>query len=253
MNKLNKLWPVILTVAVIMIVLMAFEFLRARLDGPDFGSIQDVTERKETFLNYFSSSAQKLNAKVMADRGKIEQLAATQNLSGEKLSWLKAKAAQYDVSGDFSPAFFERLLSRVDALPPALALAQGALESGWGTSRYAIEGNNFFGQKCFTKDCGIIPENRVPGQEFEMVFFNSPFESINAYIFNINTHAAYEKLRDIRARLRKNGEPLTGYNLAAGLEHYSEKGQDYVREIRAMIRSNRLDETYPVQKETPGS
>lgn len=252
MNKLNKLWPVILTLAIIAVVLMGFQFIRLRLEAPDFVSITDAQERRETFFNYFNRKIQKLNRKVLEDREKIEQLAAIQSLSDEKRNWLKAKAAQYGVSGEFSPDFFERLLSHVDALPPALVLTQGALESDWGTSRYVVEGNNFFGQKCFYKDCGIAPKNQTPGQKFEFLVFAGPFDSVNAYMFNINTHEAYAKLRAIRAEIRKNGETVTGYKLAGGLEHYSERGPDYVREIRTFIRSNRLDETYPVAGKTPG-
>ena len=252
MDKLNKLWPVILTVAILLIVMMVYQFLRIHLEAPDFASLKDVTERKETFLNYFNRSIQKLNGAITEDREKIEQLASSQSLSGAKRNWLKAIAAQYDVSGDISPAFFERLLSRIDALPPALGLAQAALESGWGTSRYAVEGNSFFGQKCFREGCGIVPKGRAPGQKFEFAIFDTPFDSVNAYIFNINTNDAYAKLRDIRARIRKSGAPLTGYELTEGLDYYSEEGSDYAEEIRAIIRSNHLDERYPVQIKTPG-
>ncbi len=253
MDKLNKFWPIILGVAVIIIVLILFQFLRIHLEAPDFASIKDVTERKETFLTYFDRSIRKLNNAVAGDREKIELLASSRDFSGGRLDWLKSKAAQYEVAGDFSPAFFDRLLSRVDVLPPALILAQTALESGWGTSRYAVEGNNFFGQKCFQEDCGIAPTDPAPGQKFEFMPFETPFDSVNAYMFNLNTHDAYAQLRAIRARMKKNGEPVTGYGLAEGLAHYSESGQGYVREIRNIIRSNHLDETYPVNKKNPGS
>jgi len=251
MDKLNKFWPVILGVAIIAIVLMAYQFLASRLEAPDFASIQNVAERKETFLKYFGRSTQQLNAAILGDRKKIKKLAAAPSTISTQAGWLKTKAAQYGVSGDISPTFFEELLKRVDGLPPALVLPQAALESGWGTSRYAAEGKNFFGQKCFGKGCGMVPENRPPGQKFEMATFDTPFDSVNAYIFNINTHDAYAQLRDIRARLRKSDQPLTGQALAEGLGAYSELGTDYIQKIRAMIRENQLDETYGLIAERP--
>jgi len=249
MDRINKLWPVILGVAVLAIVLIFYQFLASRLEAPNFASIENVEERKETFFKYFGRSTQKLNAQIMGDREKIEKLAASPSTITTQAGWLKARAALYGVTGDLSPAFFEEVLKRVDGLPPGLVLPQAALESGWGTSRYAVEGNSFFGQKCTGKDCGMVPNDRAPGQKFEIATFATPFESVNAYIFNINTHDAYAQLREIRAQLRKNGRQVTGYALAEGLGHYSEKGSDYIREIRAMIQANGLDETYGLLSE----
>ncbi|MCP3953135.1 MAG: hypothetical protein GY697_13095, partial [Desulfobacterales bacterium] len=189
------------------------------------------------------------NAQIMGDREKIEKLAADPTGISTQAGWLKSRAALYGVTGNISPAFMEEVLRRVDAIPPGLVLPQAALESGWGTSRFAVEGNNFFGHKCFHKDCGLVPLDRSLGQKFEMATFDTPFDAVNAYIFNINTHDAYAQLREIRARLRKNGQPVTGYALAEGLDHYSEKGLDYIREIRAMIQTNHLDEKYGLLSE----
>jgi len=247
MDKINKFWPIILGVAIVAIVLMFYQFLASRLEAPNFSSIENVEERQETFFKYFGRSTQQLNAQIMGDRKKIIKMAKSQSAisTQAQAGWLKARAALYGVTGDISPAFFEEVLKRVDGLPPALVLPQAALESGWGTSRYAVEGNNFFGQKCTGKGCGMVPEDRAPGQKFEMAVFDTPFESVNAYIFNINTHDAYAQLRDIRASLRKNNQPLSGEVLAEGLGGASEMGSDYyIREIRTIIRTNRLDETY---------
>lgn len=249
MDKIEKYWPVILGVAILAIVLIFYQFLAGRLEAPDFVSIQNIEERKETFFKHFGRSTQQLNAQIMGDRKKIEKLAANPSTITTQAGWLKARAALYGVTGDISPAFFEAVLKRVDGLPPGLVLPQAALESGWGTSRYAVEGNNFFGQKCTGKGCGIVPEDRAPGQKFEMAKFDTPFESVNAYIFNINTNDAYAQLRDIRASLRKNGQPLTGEALVEGLGAYSEMGSDYIREIRGLIRANHLDETYGLLSE----
>lgn len=251
MDKINKFWPVILGVAIVLIVLMIYQFLKIRLEAPDFVDIEDVQERQEAFLDYFGRTTQKLNAAIMRERKKIEKFAANPATIGAQTGWLKARAALYGVKGDISPAYFEEILKRVDVLPPALVLPQAALESGWGTSRFATEGNNFFGQKCFGKGCGIVPKDRAPGQKFEMAVFDTPFDSINAYIFNINSHEAYAQLRSIRARVRKSGKPLTGQALVEGLGAYSENGADYIREIQSMIRHYRLDEVYGILPEEP--
>ena len=244
MDKINKLWPVILGVAIVLIVLMIYQFLKIRLEAPDFVDIEDAQERQVAFLDYFGHTTQKLNAAIMRERKKIEKFAANPATIGAQTGWLKARAALYGVKGDISPAYFEEILKRVDVLPPALVLPQAALESGWGTSRFAIEGNNFFGQKCYGKDCGILPEDRAPGQKFEMAVFDTPFDSINAYIFNINSHDDYARLRDIRAEVRKSGKPLTGQALVKGLGAYPENGLNYIRKIQSMITDYGLDERY---------
>jgi Bax protein len=244
MDKINKYWPIILGIGVILIVLMLYQFLKIRLEAPDFAAIQDVKERQKTFFDYFARTTQQVNKSVMGDRKKFEKLAANPNNLSTKAGWLKARAALYGVKGDISPAFFEELFRRVDVVPPALILPQAALESGWGTSRFASEGNNFLGQKCFHKGCGMVPKDRSPGQTFEMATFDTPYDSVNEYMWNINTHDAYAPLRDIRAQLRKSGRPITGMALAEGLKAYAENGTDYIRDIQALIKAHRLDETY---------
>jgi Bax protein len=249
MDKLNKFWPIILAVAIIAIVLMIYQFLKLRLEAPDFVAIEDVKVRQEKFLDYFGRTAQQVNAAIMRDREKIEKIIADPAKMSTKGGWLIARASQYGVTGEVTPAFFEELLKRADVLPPAMVLSQGALESGWGTSRFAVEGNNFFGQKCFNKGCGIVPQNRGADQTFEMSIFDTPFDSVNAYIFNINTHDAYARLRETRARLRKNNQPITGKALVTELESYSENGADHIRDIRRMMETYRLDETYGILAE----
>lgn len=133
-----------------------------------------------------------------------------------------------------------RLLSRVDTIPPSLVLAQAANESAWGTSRFAQAGNNLFGEWTFRPGTGIVPENRPAGKTHEVRRFSSIYASIRSYMNNLNSHNAYAKLRDIREQLRNTRQPVTGLALAQGLYHYSERGDDYIDEIRAMIRQNKL-------------
>jgi len=120
-------------------------------------------------------------------------------------------------------------------------LAQGALESAWGSSRFARQANNLFGQWCFVPGCGIVPLQRSEGATHEVKAFASVGEAVEAYFYNINANGAYTTLRDIRQEDRAHQRPLTGARMAGGLELYSGRGMSYVHELRNMIRSNKLE------------
>jgi len=136
-----------------------------------------------------------------------------------------------------------RLLRRVDTIPPSLVLAQAANESSWGTSRFARLGNNLFGEWTYRPGTGIVPTDRPPGEIYEVRKFSSLFESIRSYMNNLNRNGAYRELRQVREELRKDNRPVTGMALAEGLRKYSQRGEEYIKEIRAMIRHNRLSQT----------
>src|SRR5690606_11880502 len=132
------------------------------------------------------------------------------------------------------------LLRRVDVLPSSLVLAQAANESAWGTSRFAVEGNNYFGQWCFTEGCGLVPDRRLSEASHEVKAFTSAGESVEAYFMNINTFGAYQGLRLMREELRRSGQIIDGLTLAEGLESYSERGEEYIEELQSMIQFNEL-------------
>ena len=120
-------------------------------------------------------------------------------------------------------------------------MAQSANESGWGTSRFAREVNNYFGQWCFQPGCGIVPRRRPKAATYEVLTFDTTKQSVRSYMHYLNTSNAYKKLRTIRQSLRHKEKPVTGSHLANGLEKYSARGLDYVAEIKAMIRQNKLE------------
>jgi Bax protein len=134
----------------------------------------------------------------------------------------------------------------VDAVPPSLALAQAAVESGWSTSRFAVQGNALFGQWTWGAD-GITPqEQRGEMGDYKIRRFDSPEASIAAYMHNLNTHRSYRGFRAERARLRAEGVPPGGSMLAHTLTSYSEKGEEYTEMLLSVIRVNQLppaDET----------
>jgi Bax protein len=134
------------------------------------------------------------------------------------------------------------LLNRVDILPPSLALAQAAEESGWATSRFAQEGNAFFGQWDFTGK-GMKPRaHRKELGDYGVARFDSPLASVEAYMLNLNSNSSYQELRVLRSALRADDQAITGIKLAGTLDKYSERGQEYIDGLRAMIRYNKLEQ-----------
>jgi Bax protein len=120
-------------------------------------------------------------------------------------------------------------------------LAQAANESAWGRSRFATEGNNLFGQWCFSQGCGLIPNGRPEGATYEVAVFDTPLDSIRSYMMNLNSFHAYDELRKIRKERRDQGQMITGKALAEGLINYSTRREEYVKEIQLMIEHNNLE------------
>ena len=140
-------------------------------------------------------------------------------------------------------SIIDELLYRLDEIPAGLAIGQAAYESGWGTSRFTVEGNALFGQWTYGGE-GMVPkQQRKELGDHKIASFTWPFDSVRGYYLNLSTHPAYEEFRKIRAQLRKEGKPLDSLALADGLVSYSERGQDYVDSIKSLIRSNGFDQS----------
>ena len=137
-----------------------------------------------------------------------------------------------------SPNSRIRFTNCIREIPDGLVLNQAAKESGWGSSRFAIEGFNFFGQWCFKAGCGFVPSKRSPGKYHEVAKFPDIAASVNAYFYNLNTFYVYDDLRSIRAEVRQLENQVSAQKLAHGLKRYSERGDQYVLEIQTMIVSN---------------
>lgn len=134
----------------------------------------------------------------------------------------------------------KQLLRRVDIIPPSLALAQAAEESGWATSRFTEEGNALFGQWDFSGN-GMMPkQQRKELGNYGLARFDSPFKSVEGYMLNINTNQAYRELRTIRETLRTQQQVITGLQLAKALGSYSERGAAYIEGLQKMITFNKL-------------
>ena len=210
---------------------------------PDFGNIKDVKAKKAAFFGYMMPIVESENLKIAGDRSRIEQMSGQSSLSEKDKGWLAGIAKKYRLKAAeaFSPHWYSALLDRVDTLPVSLALAQAANESAWGTSRFAREGNNLFGQWCFSKGCGLVPIQRSEGADHEVRKFDSVSDSVAAYLLNINTHPQYSDLRALRAEARRNHQAVTGLYLSPGLVRYSQRGEAYVHELMAMITGNGLE------------
>ncbi|MDQ7050425.1 MAG: glucosaminidase domain-containing protein [Enterobacterales bacterium] len=217
---------------------------------PDFASIKDVKQKKKQFFAYLRPMIEKSNNKVKYKRALLDSLLDQRNKdSAHGALWqkkLRKLAIEFSVIKSSSQkaltnADIEQLKIRIDIIPSALVLAQAANESAWGTSRFARKANNLFGQWCYTKGCGLVPNQRGKGQVHEVRKFDSVAKSIASYMKNLNTHRAYAELRNIRADLRRRGQTIKAQKLAQGLNHYSERGQAYVDELISMIRYNKLE------------
>ncbi len=211
--------------------------------APDFQAITDVKARKKAFFEYLSPFAKEKNDLILADRERLTALLKKAGkLSKKEVAWVSKlrKDNKLKVLTQYAKQDLQALLSRLDIIPTSLVLAQAANESAWGTSRFATQGNNYFGQWCFRKGCGLVPVSRDNDADHEVRKFHDARESVFAYIDNLNTNSAYKKLRNTRANLRQQGDVITGLALAQGLEHYSQRGQAYVKEIISLINYNKL-------------
>ena len=210
---------------------------------PDFAAIEDVGQMKAAFYRYLTPIVEYHNERILTQRSRL--LGIRERLENDAdppglfdRGWLEELAQQYEMEWDEESvqSLVRRLPGRVDIVPVDLALVQAAKESGWGRSRFAVEANNYFGQWCYRPGCGMVPANRAPGRTHEVEQFDSVSESIRRYMNNLNTHDRYTTLRDIRAELRASDQAIEGVALAQGLTFYSERREEYIQEVQAMIR-----------------
>ncbi len=203
-----------------------------------------ISDKKNIFFRLTGSGILQANEKIMSEREHL--LNAIAKKDTDENEWLAALAVKYKVIKQESDKLDNKALTelrkRVDIVPPSLALAQAAEESGWGTSRFAVQGNSLFGQWDFSGK-GIKPkQQRKELGNYGIAAFDSPQESIEAYMLNLNTHRAYERMRQKRAVFRQQNKQPTGWDLAKTLDKYSERGIEYVRSLHAIMSYNKLND-----------
>lgn len=229
-------------VAVLALIGAIFSIFGRGENLPDMSAYPAGAERKAAFFGFMAPIVQARNGDIRDDREKLLQMeqkfAAEGRLSILDEIWLKRLAERYAVdweAGDLDAVFAE-LGRRVDIVPRPLVLVQAAKESGWGTSRFAREANNLFGQWCYRKGCGLVPARRAADASHEVRKFDSVGEAVDAYLRNINTSKAYARLRQIRLAQRRRGKQPAAEDLAEGLQLYSQRRSQYVDELQSMLR-----------------
>lgn len=206
-----------------------------------------ISEENKTFVETMIPEIIQANNEVLWVREKIERISgrfeSDNHVTTSSLQYLQKISRNYKTSFEFSiyttPEQFRRqirqLLIRVDKVPEELVLAQAVLESEWGRSRFAAEGNNFFGIRCFKPGCGIVPEG-AENQSFMVRSYDTPLDGIRDYLYNLNVGSTYRDFRAERARQRQEDRFPETLKLAETLHGYSEIGSEYFTRLSWLIR-----------------
>ncbi len=201
----------------------------------DLDDLQSVQLKKETFIKIVLPLVVAENEKILDDREKLKDLSQKKYTSDLEKQWLRQKLLEYKVKkGDLN-----ELIVRMDAIPVSIALAQAAKESGWGTSRFALEGNAIFGQWTWDGQ-GIAPLKRDGDKNHKILKFPILRASVKAYKNNLNTHKSYSKFREKRKQLRNKNKKITGLALTDTLKNYAQTGSEYTKILNQIITQNRL-------------
>ena len=201
----------------------------------DLKTLGDTKKKRELFIKIILPLILDENEKIIDDRKKLFKILGKNfNTVGERV-WLKRRFKEYKIEDQD----LAKLKVRMDIIPVSVAIAQAANESGWGTSRFALEGNALFGQWTWSKK-GISPKNKDPDQSHKILQFQILKASVRAYKNNLNTHNAYQEFREARAKLRQNEDRIDGLELAKYLKNYAAIGEKYVAIIEGIIENNSL-------------
>ena len=203
----------------------------------DLKALGDTAKKKELFIQIVLPLILAENQKILEDREKLFKiLEKSFNSIGERV-WLKRRFKEYKIED----SDLAELKTRMDIIPVSLAIAQAAIESGWGTSRFALEGNALFGQWTWGKK-GIEPKQKDANKKFKILNFQILRASVRAYKNNLNTNNGYKEFREARALLRQNDEKISGLKLAKYLFRYAATGKEYTASLEKSIKINSLDD-----------
>ena len=201
----------------------------------DLKTLGDTKTKRELFIKIVLPLILHENEKIIDDRKRLFKILGKNfNSPGEKV-WLNRRFKEYKIKDKD----LAELKMRMDIIPVSIALAQAANESGWGTSRFALEGNALFGQWTWSKK-GISPKNKDPDQSHKILQFQILKASVRAYKNNLNTHNAYKEFREVRAKLRQSGTTITGLALIKYLKRYASIGEKYTEIIEGIMVQNSL-------------
>ena len=208
----------------------------------DLETIQSSKLKKETFIQIVLPLVVAENERILEDREKLKLLSNKKFTTDLEKQWLRQKLLEYKVKkGDLN-----ELMIRMDIIPASIALAQAAKESGWGTSRFALEGNAIYGQWTWSGQ-GIAPLDRDNNKNHKILKFPILRASVKAYKNNLNTHKGYKAFRDKRAKLREKNKNIKGLELTETLKNYAQTGSEYTKILNQIITQNRLTDFEPVK------
>ena len=209
--------------------------IRLSLLPNEMKSIENSGKRKNLFIKIILPLVLEENNRIIIDRKKLFTILNKNKNSKDEIKWLNQKFKQYGVvNKDLAT-----LKVRMDIIPVSLAIAQAAKETGWGTSRFAIEGNALFGQWTWSGE-GIKPAGADINATYKVMKFNVLKASVRAYQRNLNTHSSYKKFRFIRAQLRDDNKKLDSLKLAEYLDNYAQTGTEYTKVLKQIIQQNQL-------------
>ena len=238
----------LVSVVLALVALAAGGWLLARVLAPgpakpDFEAIAQPEARKEAFFRWLAPVVEQENERLRRVRSRLERL-DREHRSGRALStadraFLAELAERYKAAppGENPGPTLKALLRRVDTVPVRLALVQAAVESGWGTGRFAREANNYYGIWTWRHE-GLVPDDRDDGSDHVVAAYPDAAASVRAYLYTLDAGPAYSELRRIRAEARAAGRRPRAVELARGLHGYSQRGQEYVADIRQLLESN---------------
>ena len=208
----------------------------------DLDEIKDTRLKKETFIKIVLPLVVAENEKILDDKIKLKKIISKKKTTEKEKSWLRLKLREYKVKN----SDFAELDKRMDIIPVSIALAQAAKESGWGTSRFALEGNAIFGQWTWTGQ-GIEPLNKGKHEGHKILRFPILRASVKAYKNNLNTHKGYAEFREKRSTYRKRNKSIKGLNLTDTLDRYAQTGKEYTEILEQIIKQNNLSDFESVQ------
>ena len=208
----------------------------------DLDELKNTRLKKETFIKIVLPLIVAENERILADRKKLKRILKKKQTSDLEKQWLRQKLLEYKVK----KGNMNELLNRLDIIPTSIAIAQAAKESGWGTSRFALEGNAIFGQWTWS-DNGIAPLNRENNKNHKILKFPILRASVKAYQNNLNTHKSYINFRNKRFTMREKNKDISGLELTETLKNYAQTGSEYIKILNQIIRQNRLTDFEPVR------
>ena len=205
-----------------------------------------TVDKKNIFISILLPIALRGNELVLEEREFIKDAISSNDLSQIEYFSKRYKIKDYKkinfakLSVKQVEEIKSKLLIKVNKIPISMILAQAIIESGWGSSRFAKEGNALFGEWTWQKGIGIKPQEKLDAN-YAVKNFSNISASLNSYILNLNRHEAYNEMRNYRNKKYRNGDPITGYEAANFLSGYAEIGYQYVTKVKDMIKFNKLE------------